>query len=204
MRLFIKAKSGKNCINWFTNELYNIAKYAASKLSCIKEIVISEEEELSFQNATVCYICEKKIFEHQTKVRDHSHITGKYRGPAHADCNLLYQESKVIPVVFHNLDYVLHFLIEMLSNAFEGNISIIPVNKDHYLSFTKTVKEPNKVNQKCFKFRFIDSFKFMATSLAKLASYLPKENFFISRAHAANISHEKFSLTINAKRYFSL
>ena len=39
-------------------------------------------------------------------VRDHCHITGKYRGSAHNDCNLklrLEPESIKIPVIFHNL-----------------------------------------------------------------------------------------------------
>ena len=32
-------------------------------------------------------ICNKTIIKNKDKVRDHCHITGKYRGPAHRECN---------------------------------------------------------------------------------------------------------------------
>ena len=40
----------------------------------------------------------KKYF----KVRDHCHYTGKYRNVAHDICNLRYNLSKEISVLFHN------------------------------------------------------------------------------------------------------
>ena len=36
-------------------------------------------------------------------VRDHRHITGKYRGLAHRDCIINVKVNPKIPVVFHNL-----------------------------------------------------------------------------------------------------
>ena len=46
-------------------------------------------------------------------VRDHCHITGKYRGPAHQDCNLNFQLTDKIPVIFHNLRrYDSHFIMQ--------------------------------------------------------------------------------------------
>ena len=37
------------------------------------------------------------------KVKDHFHITGKYRGSARRDCNINVELNHKIPVVFHNL-----------------------------------------------------------------------------------------------------
>ena len=45
-----------------------------------------------------CYV------DNDVKARDHCHITGKYRGPAHRDCiiSILTLNHK-IPVFYHNL-----------------------------------------------------------------------------------------------------
>ena len=50
------------------------------------------------------------------EVRDHCHYTGEYRGAAHSICNLKYNVSKEIPIVFHNgLNYDYHFIIKKLT-----------------------------------------------------------------------------------------
>ena len=36
------------------------------------------------------------------KVRDHCHITGKFRGAVHWNCNKNLQLTKKVPVMFHN------------------------------------------------------------------------------------------------------
>ena len=51
-----------------------------------KNLVMSEEEE-EFQSSNTCWICEKRIDDDDEKVRDHCHITGKFRGAAHWSCN---------------------------------------------------------------------------------------------------------------------
>ena len=51
-------------------------------------LIMTTENELDFQNSTTCYICEKEYSDKDKPVRDHCHITGKYRGSAHNSCNL--------------------------------------------------------------------------------------------------------------------
>ena len=40
-----------------------------------------EEEEGQFQSSNTCWICVKDTDDDDEKVRDHCHITGKFRGP---------------------------------------------------------------------------------------------------------------------------
>ena len=48
--------------------------------------VIMTKEEEQFQASNTCWICEKLIDDE--KVRDHCHMTGKFRGAAHWSCSI--------------------------------------------------------------------------------------------------------------------
>ena len=106
------------------------------------------------------------------------HLTGMFRRAAHEICKLKYKVPKFFPVVFHNLSgYDSHLFIKTLRNS-EGDISCIPNNEEQYISFTKQVivdqfvnEEGKDVNVKR-ELRFIDSLRFMASSLDKLSSNL--------------------------------
>ena len=37
------------------------------------------------------------------KVRDHCHVTGKFRGAAHDNCNKKLRIPRKLPIIFHNL-----------------------------------------------------------------------------------------------------
>ena len=149
-----------------------------------KKMIFGELEKVEFQKATKCWICQGMFDESAKKVRDHCHFTGKYRGAAHNSCNLKYKKPNFTPVVFHNLSgYVSHLFIRNLGVS-EGNINCIPKNEEKYISFTKEVivdsytdltdgKEKDVKHQ----LRFIDSFKFMASSLDKLTGNLSKDCF---------------------------
>ena len=47
-----------------------------------KNLIMTEEEE-QFQSSNTCWICEKLIENDDEKVRDHYHISPKYRGSDH-------------------------------------------------------------------------------------------------------------------------
>ncbi|XP_065679834.1 uncharacterized protein LOC136094149 [Hydra vulgaris] len=132
----------------------------------------------NFDNAKICHICEKDLNE--DRVRDHCHITGKYRGAAHNKCNLNYKIPTFIPVFFHNLSgYDSHLFIKKLSEG--GKINCIPNNEEKYISFSKELKVnefTNKGGKKVevkLQLRFLDSFKFMAASLDSLTKNLSKD-----------------------------
>ena len=116
--------------------------------------------------------------EKNWKVHDHCHYTGLYRGAAHNNCNLKYKIPKHIPIVFHNLSgYDAHLFIRQLGEKFQRkDIGVIAENKEKYISFNVKVDVQLEMNgkpvTKKIELRFIDSFRFMASSLDKLASNL--------------------------------
>lgn len=100
-------------------------------------IALTKEEENLFSLSFFCHIC-KKRFDDQSdsRVRDHCHMTGLYRGAAHQSCNLQYQITRTIPVVFHNLSgYDSHLPIRKLGSneQIPGDITIIPQNSEKYI-----------------------------------------------------------------------
>ena len=92
-----------------------------------------------YNKATHCHICFKEFQENDTKVRDHCHYTGQYRGPAHRSCNLAYKVPKYMhPIVSHNLsgDDAHSFIRELAKEFNKGGIGGIAENKKKYFSFT--------------------------------------------------------------------
>lgn len=195
---FYEFQRGHDCVNWFVKRLRTIVyDIIAPILRHIVPIIISDEEENEFETAVLCHICEKRIGQSEIKVRDHCHLTGKYRGAAHQSCNIAYVVNTHVPVVFHNLSgYDSHFIIREISTQFSGDISIIPINDQKYISFTKTISERAVNYRQHIKLRFIDSFRFMADSLDKLVSYLPSEKKLILRNDSIfkSFSNEKLEL----------
>ena len=68
-----------------------------------KNLIMTEEEEKLFQKSNNCWICKKFTHNDEEKVRDHCHITCKFRGAAHGKCNAHFQLTKKVQVIFHNL-----------------------------------------------------------------------------------------------------
>ena len=63
--------------------------------------LIMSAEEARFQLSNSCWICDKLFAVGDDKVKDHCHITEKYRSAEHWSCNI--NSCKKIPVIFHNL-----------------------------------------------------------------------------------------------------
>ena len=139
----------KDCVAWFAKELEKLAHDVKAKISSnVPMPPLSRQQMEAFYSAKVCHICEKPFTQERggkrergnIRVRDHCHLTGRYRGAAHDDCNLNYKQKYVIPIVFHNLSgYDAHFIIKEIATAFEGGIDLLPINKERYISFTKRV-----------------------------------------------------------------
>ncbi|XP_053592998.1 uncharacterized protein LOC128667355 [Microplitis demolitor] len=178
----------QTCIEWFVKKLECLALEVESYLkNPVAMKPLSRQQKEIHEQATVCHICERSITSATDKCYDHCHFTGNYRGPAHLSCNINYRKSHTIPIVFHSLSgYDSHFIIKSLSTVFEGKITLLPINKERYISFTKYVENTSV----CL--RFIDSFRFMASSLDKLASNLNDCDKQITQQHYSD--PEKFKL----------
>ena len=99
-----------------------------------KNLIMSEEEE-EFQSSNTCWICEKLIDNDDEKVRDHCHVTGKFRGAVHWSCNINVQLTKKVPAIFHNLrGYDSHLIFDELKN-FNVKIDVIPNRLEKYMAF---------------------------------------------------------------------
>ncbi|KYN39310.1 hypothetical protein ALC56_06298 [Trachymyrmex septentrionalis] len=190
----------KDCIAWFARQLNDLVHRVKNISANMPMEMLSKEQWEAYRSATRCHICEKPFASDDTRVHDHCHLTGRYRGPAHSNCNLNYKNSLCIPIVFHNLSGCdAHFIIREIATAYEGHVDALPITKEKYISFTKHVdstkdKTENNSQRNCVKFRFIDSFKFLSTSLDKLASYLDKNKLKIIRSKFSTLSDDEFEL----------
>ena len=171
---------GEDCMTKFCKDL---REHATKIINYEKKdmIPLTKKEEENYNNQKVCYICKKKIDKSDKKhhkVRDHCHYTGKYRGAAHNICNLRYKIPKEIPIVFHNgSTYDYHFIIKELVKQFDGNFECLGENTEKYITFSVPIKKKieNKDIEITYKMKFIDSFRFMATSLSKLVDNLAED-----------------------------
>ena len=173
----------KDCMEKFCKDLrehaMKIINYEKKEM-----IPLTYEENKSYKKQKVCYICKKRfstdndngiaLNKKYHKVRDHCHYTGKFRGAAHSICNLRYKTPKEIPVVFHNgSTYDYHFLIKQLAKQFEGQFKCLEENTGKYITFSVPIKkELDNGKTITYKLKFIDSFRFMSTSLSSLVDNL--------------------------------
>ena len=106
---------GTDCTKWFVNRMLTLEKIANNYFETNLELEITPQEEESFQLAEECWLCENPLDD--TKVRDHDHLTGKYRGAAHNICNINCKQrsSSFVPIFFHNFSgYDCHLIFEEL------------------------------------------------------------------------------------------
>ena len=177
--VLFRAAKNEDVSRKFVEMLEEDIKKIFQQFNFSKKMVISSQEQKDFLNAEFCWICQKKFKKDEKKVRDHDHFTGKFRGAAHNKCNLQFKKPQFTPVIFHNLSgYDAHLFVKNLGVS-EGNIKCIPNNEEKYISFSKEIvvdswEKDGKTFDVKHEIRFLDSFKFMASSLAGLVDNLAR------------------------------
>ena len=201
-KLRIVSYTGEDAAQKFVGMLEEDIKIIANILE--KKMIFGKEEAERFERETKCWICNEE-FDGDDKVKDHCHFTGRYRGAGHNECNLNYRKPNFTPVVFYNLSgNDSHLFIKNLGFS-GGNIDCIPNNEEKYISFTKGIEVRSYTNKKGeikplhHQVRFIDSLKFMPTSLDSLVNNLPKDAFNNVKSHYAE--EDKLSLLVRKAVY---
>ena len=110
----------ENAVHKFMEKMLEEIKFykAVVKKHFNKPSVMTEVDEQHFKTMDGCHICGEKYTDKDVRIRDHCHITGKFRGSAHQECNLklrIKPEDIKIPVIFHNLrGYGSHFIMQQI------------------------------------------------------------------------------------------
>ena len=120
--------NGKDAVYKFIRAILNKYNYCRSVTTNFlnKNPIRSAGEEERFQQSNICWICGKLFDIADDKVRDHCHVSGKYRGAAHWGCNVNLKMTQKVPVIFHNLrGYDSHLMFKELGR-FNVEISVIP------------------------------------------------------------------------------
>ena len=171
---------GPYCVKKFCEHIISEAKRLYNSFREKPMTPLTKSQLKEYARVTKCHICFKPFSEKERKVRDHCHYTGLYRGAAHSSCNLQYKIPSYIPVVFHNLaGYDAHLFIRELAKYTTG-MSVIAKNMEDYISFSIKVEVDKYINKngneqtKEMELRFIDSIKFMSSSLDSLVNNLAR------------------------------
>ena len=161
---YYKSPLGYNNVDWFVDEVIKLEnKMALYFKNTKKDIIMTYKNEEDCRNDNVCRFCEEQIIT--DKVRDHCHLTGRYRGPAHSKCNINVTQKQInfIPFIFHNFsNYDCHMFFKKLVDNKKDKVDfdIIPKTNEEYIS----------VAYGCI--RFIDSYRFLSSGLDSLIKTL--------------------------------
>ena len=206
-----KLYRGEDAMNVLFNCLEQELENIREDLKNDRPLAMTQQDWAIHSAADKCWVCDGPFKPYEQgdtegvwKVRDHDHLTGKYRGPAHSKCNLSLRIDPYrtpIPVFFHNLkNYDSHQLISaigpteektttctdnngkpIMRKDREGKVTDKPVTVTDG-RITAIVQNMEKmISFSWGQFRFVDSYAFLSSSLDKLVTNTPKEDLSFTR-----------------------
>ena len=159
---------GEDCVEWFRDEMLEIESYMKNYFRNALEINLDTIPENYDQ--TTRWLCEKEFTPKDLKenpvVRDHCHLTGRFRGLAHNNCNLNTRKAHTsfVSILFHNFSgYDCHLIFEKLVNM--ATKKKIKINENDIIAKSSE----NYISVKIGCLKFLDSYRFLDASLDKLS-----------------------------------
>ena len=111
----VKIYRGEDCADRFIKDMLEEYDNVKDILNGNVSMIFDSNDKVRFENSTKCSICLKSLDWLDTKnyvVRDHCHVTGKFRAAVHNECNLKLQMQRYLIIIFHNgKGYDYHFLL---------------------------------------------------------------------------------------------
>ena len=178
---------GEDAVYNFIDSMIEESEYCSErkKKHFNKKLVVTKEDSEDFVNSIKCWGYDHDYVDNDVKVRDHCHITGKYRVSTRRDCNNNVKLNYKISGVFQILkNYDSHLIMQELGK-FNLKINVIPNGLEKY----------NKLS-------FIDSFQLLSSSLDSLVKNLSKNNFkYLSQEFDNNVldirsSHSQHEMSL--------
>ncbi|XP_020296714.1 uncharacterized protein LOC109861465 [Pseudomyrmex gracilis] len=210
--LVYRYRRGEDCIAWFVEELKEFANRIKIILSTnVSMETLTEEQKPAYRNASHCHVCEKSFAADDIQVRDYCHLTDRYRGPAHSNCNLNYKDSHYIPNVTQpEKSSSKSYNIEL---RFIDSYKFLSASLDKLASFLN--KDKLKILQSEFRNLSVENFKLLTRKGVFPYEYvdfvdklqerrLPPRESFYSSLTGETISESKYAHAVNIWQQFSI
>ncbi|MCG8672517.1 MAG: DNA polymerase, partial [Pseudomonadales bacterium] len=181
---------GLDAVERFIDEMLDIETMCLDNIRNPVPMKLTAEDRKVIATATHCHICKWPLQPSERKVcRDHDHLTGRFLGMAHDQCNLERREQEKVTSFCMNFSgYDSHLLLKHLSKFKHkiDNIYAIPLNTQKFkmLAINRIV--------------FLDSLAFLQDSLEKVTDTLVASNHnfpLLKQKKWANIVSDKGSLS---------
>ncbi|XP_064467558.1 uncharacterized protein LOC135378445 [Ornithodoros turicata] len=150
---------GADCVSVFMELLRNLHDELYAMLHETVPLQMTPGDELEHSEATHCNIC-KEPFTKKQKVQDHDHVSGEFRQSLCQGCNLKLRIPRKVPIIAHNANYDLGFIVAHLHLLRKTDIRVIASSCQKFKAIDIGV------------FRFIDSLSFLNASLDTLTKNL--------------------------------
>lgn len=158
---------------------------------------MTEDDIHAFNLTKYCSICEQLL--NDDLVRDHCHVTGKFRGAAHNAFNINLKQRERIPILFYNLrGYDSHLIMEVIAKK-KKRISTV------YHRTMQNISRSVQENWNSSTLEFIDTFQFLSTSLEKLVDnfaeqYLDKFHYLRSYISTSRSENEPMKMKLLSRK----
>ena len=154
-------------------------EYGSIDSACI---AFTAEDKDRHEEAKKCAFCNKTFNFQNIKVRDHCHLTGKYRRALCSWCNLNNKTEYNIPIYFHNArGYDNNYIFKMLKQYDSNGVNVLNTNSQTTMlikmdKYTKVkVNHGKEIKNRKISFQVKDSLQVMSSSLDTLLKNLPHD-----------------------------